>query len=322
MGWSNLIEGKTILVTGGTGSFGHVAIVNLLKSKPREIRVMARHEDSLHTMARTFPDPRLKFIVGDVRDERRVFEVSEKVDIILHVAALKQVPDCEVHPFEAVKTNILGAENVRRAAIANEVEAVVAISTDKAVKPVNAMGMTKALQEKIMTSNEMQNHKTRFMVVRYGNVMGSTGSVIPLFLEMLSKNQSLVVTDFKMTRFLLSLDDALQLVFTALKHGMGREIFVLKCPACRIKDLAEVIAAGRVDVVEGKIRPGEKIHETLIHEDEMRRSQESSTYYTIFPSDSNTVSLSTQAGEFTSENARRLSKEELKALLKQHGWIK
>ena len=312
---------KTILVSGGTGSFGHQMTEELLKLDVKEIRIFSRGEDLQHKMAMEYPDRRLKFIIGDVRDYQRVLESTRNVHIIFNAAALKQVPDCENHPLEAVKTNVLGAHNVKEAAITNEVAKVITISTDKAVKPVNAMGMTKALQEKIMTSDELDVGITRFLVIRYGNVVGSRGSVIPLFKERIKKRLPIYVTDLRMTRFLLTLKDATQLAFKALLEGKGKEIFVLKRPACVIKDLAEVMANGKVKTLKGKIRPGEKIHETLVQEDEMRRAVEEDEYYIIHPYGTKGVpKLRIALPEYTSENAQRLNKDNIRVLLKKEGY--
>ncbi len=316
------LRGKTVLITGGTGSFGHQMTEELLRFDVKEIRIFSRGEDLQHKMAMEYPDHRLNFIIGDVRDFQRTLEATRNADVIFNAAALKQVPDCEYHPFEAVKTNILGAHNVKEAAITNEVSRLVTISTDKAVKPINAMGMTKALQEKVMTSNEAGVQTTKFLVIRYGNVIGSRGSVIPLFNDMIKKKQPLYVTDFRMTRFLLSLKDAIQLAFKALLDGKGNEIFVLKRPACLMKDLAETLAQGKVKVLEGNIRPGEKIHETLVQEDEMRRAVEEDEYYIIQPHGVKGVpKLKTKLLEYTSENARRLNKNEIRLLLEKEGYM-
>jgi FlaA1/EpsC-like NDP-sugar epimerase len=308
------LKNKTLLITGGTGSFGHQMTEELLKTNVKEIRIFSRGEDLQHKMAIEFPDKRLNFIIGDVRDYHRVLESTRKVDVIFNAAALKQVPDCERHPLEAVKTNVLGAYNVKEAAIINGVSKVVSISTDKAVKPINAMGMTKALQEKIMQTGEVYSHNTKFMVVRYGNVMGSRGSVIPFFKDRIEKKQPLYVSDFRMTRFLLPILDAVQLAFKALFE-------VLKKPACLVKNLAEVMADGRVEVLEGKIRPGEKLHEILVQEDEMRRAVEDKEHYIIYPSGTKEVPrIQTPLLEYTSEKTCRLSKEELRILLEKQGY--
>jgi len=316
------LSGKIVLITGGTGSFGHQMTEELLKFDVKKIRIFSRGEDLQHKMAIEYPDKRLNFIIGDVRDYRRVLEATRNVDVIFNAAALKQVPDCENHPLEAVKTNILGAYNVKEAAIANGVSKVITISTDKAVKPINAMGMTKALQEKVMTADELHVRTTKFLVIRYGNVIGSRGSVIPLFKERVQKRLPLYVTDFRMTRFLLTLNDATQLAFKALLEGNGNEIFVLKRPACLIKDLAEVMAKGEVKVLEGKIRPGEKIHESLVQEDEMRRAVEEKEYYIIHPYGTKGVpKLKTTLLEYTSEDAHRLDKDDIRVLLEKEGCL-
>lgn len=316
------LEEKIVLITGGTGSFGHQIVKELLYYNVKEVRIFSRGEDLQHKMAMEFPDRRMNFILGDVRDHRRVLEATRNADIIFHAAALKQVPDCENHPLEAVKTNILGAYNVKSAAIANQVTKVITISTDKAVKPINAMGMTKALQEKVMTADEVRSYRTKFVVIRYGNVIGSRGSVIPLFKERVEKGLPLYVTDFNMTRFLLTLKDATQLAFKALLEGNGNEIFVLKRPACLIKGLAEVMANGKVDVLEGKIRPGEKIHEVLVQEDDMRRAVEEEEYYIIHPYGTEDVpKLKTELFEYTSENAHRLNKDEITVILENEEFI-
>jgi len=312
------LKDKTILIIGGTGSLGHQMTEELLKNDVKEIRIFSRHEDLQHKMAIEYPDKRLNFIIGDVRDHDRLLESTRKVDVIVNAAALKQVADCERHPLEAVKTNVLGSYNVKQVAIMNEVSKVISISTDKAVKPISAYGMTKALQEKIMTVGEVHGHNTKFMVVRCGNFMGSRGSVVPLFKDRIEKKLPLYVTDFRMTRFLLPLADVVQMVLKAVSEGKGNEIFVLKKPACLIKDLAEVMAEGRVEVLEGKIRPGEKIHEVLVQEDEMRRAVENKEYYVIYPSGTEGVPrIQTPLVEYTSENACRLTKKELQILLEK-----
>jgi FlaA1/EpsC-like NDP-sugar epimerase len=284
-----------------------------------EVRIMSRHEDLQHTMEREYPQ--FKYILGDVRDYRRVDEAMRDIDVVFHAAALKQVPDNEVHPMEAVKTNILGAYNVKQAAIKNGVDKVVFISTDKAVKPVNVMGMTKSLQERIFVAPEIET-PTKFIGVRYGNVVGSRGSVIPYFFELAGKGEELPLTSDKMTRFLLTLPNAIKLVFHALQTGKGNEIFVRKSPAANIKDLAEVI----LEVTKSKskiklvpIRPGEKIHETLVQEEEMRRTSEDKEYFTIHPY-GKYENKNAGEKEYTSENTERLNKNEIKKLLQEEGW--
>ncbi len=314
------LQDKTVLVTGGTGSFGRHIAKALLDTPVRSIRIISRDEDLQHQMASTYDDSRLRFMIGDVRDVDRMRESMRGVDYVFHAAALKQVPDCEMHPYEAVKTNVIGANNVKMAADAENVEAVVFVSTDKAVKPVNAMGMSKALQEKILLSPESDG--TRICGVRYGNVVGSRGSVIPLFADLKKHGKALTVTHPDMTRFLLTLDDAIQLVFKALADGRPRELFVMKRPACRILELAEVISEGRVPVEIGAVRPGEKIHETLVQEEEMRRSMEDKEFYRICPPGSKGVpKLASKYDEYTSENTERIGKQGLASLLRREGWL-
>ena len=229
MNYSSVLNNKKILITGGTGSFGHQMILELMRYKPKLIRIFSRDEDKQHNLKQEFLDTpildKMQFMIGDVRDYERVYSVTKDMDIIFHAAALKQVPSVEAHPYEAVKTNIIGAFNVVTAAVAQKVEKVVAISTDKAVKPVNAMGMTKALQEKLILSDEITKDKTTFCCVRYGNVLGSRGSVIPLWDKRLEQNKPLPITHPEMTRFMLTLSQAIDLVFYSLKHAKGGEIF-------------------------------------------------------------------------------------------------
>lgn len=307
---------RIVCIIGGTGSLGHSLTENLLKTDVEEIRIFSRGEDLQHKMRIEFPDERVNLITGDVRDYNRLLESTRQVDTIINAAALKQVADCERHPFEAVKTNILGAYNVKQVAIVNEVENVVSISTDKAAKPVSAYGMTKGLQEKIMTTSEVESRKTKFTVARFGNYINSRGSVIPLFQSRVANKMPLYVTDFRMTRFMILLSDAVKTIFKILLEAKGNETFVLKKPACLIKDLAEVIADERVEVLEGKIRPGEKLHEILVQEDEMRRAVETEEHYIIYPSGTEGApKLKKQLVEYSSEDERRLTNNEIRNLL-------
>jgi|SRR5688572_8445096 len=281
------LSGATILITGGTGSFGNRVAAHLLKYNPREIRIYSRDEKKQWEMQRQLPG--LRYVLGDVRDLTRLMEATRGVDYVFHAAALKQVPSCETYPFEAVKTNVLGAHNACEAAIANGVKTFVALSTDKAVKPVNAMGISKALMEKIVCSFNQLETATVFCCVRYGNVMGSRGSVIPLFRHLIAAGQPVTLTVPEMTRFLLTLDQSVELVFHAMTHAQGGEIFVRKAPACTVQDLAEAMclkysgqgAAHPIEVVG--IRQGEKIHETLVNEYEMQRCAETDTFFQIYP---------------------------------------
>ena len=315
-GSEKMFEDKTVLVTGGTGSFGHQIIRVLLKFEPKEVRIYSRGEDRQYQMRLKFPQKNVKFIIGDVRDYNRLLEATANVDIIYHAAALKQVPLIEEHPFEAIQTNVYGTVNVKKAAIQNRVEKTILISTDKAVKPVNAYGMTKALAEKIFTCNEFLNY-SKFSVVRYGNVIGSTGSVIPLFRRLMNEKKPLPITDKRMTRFLISLKQAIDLVLYCTKNMEGGEIYVPRLPACRIVDLAKVMGGKNHPIEIIGIRPGEKIHECLVQEDEMRRAIIIEDYFVIPPYGSH----SKLEGEYTSENALRVKKEQLRELLKECGWL-
>jgi UDP-N-acetylglucosamine 4,6-dehydratase len=315
----SLIKGKTLLVTGGTGSFGQAILGTLAKRGPgpKEVRVLSRHEDLQHSIAQKYPQ--FKFLIGDVRDPSRLSEVFSGVDIVFHAAALKQVPDCEIHPMEAVKTNILGAFNVRTAAIENNVESVVYISTDKAVKPVNVMGMTKAIQERMFSTPELKV-STRFVGVRYGNVLGSRGSVVPYFVSLGKEKKDLPVTDARMTRFMLTLQNAIELVFFALEKGSQGEVFVRKSPATKISQVAEVIAEYYSCKTKATgIRPGEKIHEVLIQEDEMRRAEERGEYFVLHPP--GTFQSGRTYEEYSSDRAELLGKRQIRELLKREKWL-
>ncbi len=284
--FENLLKGKRVLVTGGTGSFGNTIINSLLKMDPEKIVIFSRDENKQYHMKNRLEEheSRLKFIIGDVRDIEKLKQSFKGIDVIYHAAAYKHVPGYESFPMEAVKTNLLGAYNVKMAAIENDVKKVVTISTDKAVKPVNVMGMTKALQERVMFDDT--DSTTDFICVRYGNVLSSRGSVIPFFKERIKNKKFLPITHSDMTRFLLSLEQAIGLVFYATKYGKNGQLFVKKMPACKITDLAKVmgeILANNPNYptkIVG-IRPGEKIHELLVSEEEMRRAKETEDYYII-----------------------------------------
>ena len=281
------LAGTTILITGGTGSFGNRVGAHLLRHRPAEIRIYSRDEKKQWEMQRALPQ--LRYIIGDVRDPERLNEAMNGVDIVFHAAALKQVPSCETYPFEAVKTNVIGSQNACEAAKANGVKTFVALSTDKAVKPVNAMGMSKAVMEKIVCSQNQMGGKTVFCCVRYGNVIGSRGSVIPMFRRQIEDRQPIAVTVPEMTRFLLTLDQSVGLVLHAMTHAQGGEIFVRKAPACTVQALAETMrlkySPQRVKhpIKITGIRPGEKIHEILVNEYEIRRSVETNEYFRIHP---------------------------------------
>lgn len=282
-------KGKVILVTGGTGSFGNFVVRRLMEHEPKEIRVFSRDEKKQYDMRvfyRAYKN--LTFVIGDVRNYESINEAMQGVDSVFHAAALKQVPTCEHFPMEAVRTNILGVNNVVQAALSSQVKTVVAISTDKAVKPVNVMGMTKALQERIVLEGNLSklNRGTRLACVRYGNVLRSRGSVVPFFRRQLSLGQKLTITDERMTRFLLTLNDAIDLVFHASEHTLGGEVFVRKAPSGRVVDLASLISEEykvpfHYEVIG--MLPGEKINEILISEEEMIRTEDMGQYYRILP---------------------------------------
>lgn len=323
------LKDRNILIIGGTGSFGHQITSELIKGKANQISILSRDEKKQYDMKNEFEDHSdiLEFIIGDVRNYSKVYETMKGIDVVYHAAALKQVPNCELHPFEAVKTNIVGAENVRRAAIEKNVNTVVAVSTDKAVKPVNAMGMTKAIQEKILLNSNNQKDSTKFVCVRYGNVIGSRGSVIPFFKKRIEDNKFLPITSYKMTRFLLRLEEAIDLVFKATIEGETGQLFVKKMPACYITDLAKVMCTtitGREDypIKEVGIRPGEKIHEVLVSEEEMRRAFETENHYIIYSHGKlENPLLSKNLTEYSSDKANILKLGEINDLLTKTGWI-
>ncbi|WP_246271121.1 SDR family NAD(P)-dependent oxidoreductase [Nitrosopumilus cobalaminigenes] len=333
MDYSSVLNNKNILITGGTGSFGHQMITELMRYKPKSIRIFSRDEDKQHNLKQELLDnpilKKIQFVIGDVRDYERIFSVTKGIDIIFHAAALKQVPSVEAHPYEAVKTNITGAFNVVTAAVAQKVKNVIAVSTDKAVKPVNAMGMTKALQEKLILSDEITKDKTIFCCVRYGNVLGSRGSVIPLWDKRLDQNKPLPITHQDMTRFMLTLSQAIDLVFYSLKNSKGGEIFVKKAPATKMISLARAYA----ELKTGKknypleyigIRAGEKIDEVLVSEEEMRHVEEKKDHFVIKREneiDNSFVKKSTKFIEYGSGTIPHLNTEELKILMKKLKWV-
>ena len=275
------MKGKTVLITGGTGSFGKAATEMILAQKPKKLIIFSRDELKQFEMSKDYPE--VVFFVGDVRDKDRLYRAFTDVDLVIHAAALKQIPSCEYNPFEAIKTNVLGAQNVIEAAIDRGVKKVVALSTDKAANPINLYGATKLCSDKLFVAgNAYSGGKgTRFAVVRYGNVVGSRGSVIPFF-KSIRQTGRIPITDERMTRFWITLEGAVQLVFTAFDKMQGGEIFVPKIPSMKITDLAEAVAPDcEIDIIG--IRPGEKLHELMIPEDDARRTLDMGDYYIIQP---------------------------------------
>ena len=298
----------TLLISGATGSFGNAVLNRFLRTDIREIRIFSRDEKKQDHMRRRYDDPKLKFYIGDVRDYASVLNATRGVDYIFHAAALKQVPSCEFHPMEAVKTNILGTENVLEAAIQNRVKRVVCLSTDKAVYPINAMGISKAMMEKVMVakSRNLDDDVTVICGTRYGNVMGSRGSVIPLFVEQIKGARPLTITDPTMTRFMMTLEDAVNLVLYAFDKAKNGDIFVQKAPAATVETLAQAMLSlldspgHRIDVIG--TRHGEKLFETLLSREEMAAATDLGDYFRI-PPDLRDLNY----GKFVEQGERRIS---------------
>ena len=282
-----MFDGKKILITGGTGSLGQALTKRLLQSKVSNIRIFSRNESDQIDMESKFNDKRLRFLLGDIRDYSRLLRAMESVDIVFHTAALKHVPKIEYNPFEGIKTNILGSQNVIDACLEQNVEKVIAIGTDKAVSPLNTYGATKALMEKLfMSANNYVNrekHRTKFITIRYGNVLGSSGSVIPKFIDLIKKNKAVTITDPKMTRFTITMNEALDFILNATKIGQGSEIFIPKMKAydmnTLVKTLSELFGEVKQEIIG--IREGEKLHEALINEDEIRYAWNTNNMYML-----------------------------------------
>jgi UDP-glucose 4-epimerase len=325
-----MFQDRTLLITGGTGSFGNAVLRRFLASDLREIRILSRDEKKQDDMRKRYASPKLKFYLGDVRNERSVEAAMRGVDYCFHAAALKQVPSCEFHPMEAVRTNVQGTENVLHAAIAAGVERVVCLSTDKAVYPINAMGISKAMMEKVMvaTSRNLEGTGTVICGTRYGNVMASRGSVIPLFVEQVLAGRPITVTDPAMTRFMMTLDDAVELVLYAFARGGNGDIFVQKAPAATVKVLTQAILElmRRPDheVREIGTRHGEKLYEVLLSREERACAQDLDDYFRV-PPDGRDLNYAkfveqgeeriTHGEEYSSHNTRRLDVEGMKQLL-------
>lgn len=324
-----MFRDKVLLITGGTGSFGNAVLSRFLHSDFAEIRIFSRDEKKQEDMRLALKSDKVKFYIGDVRLYDSVHDALAGVDYVFHAAALKQVPSCEFYPMEAVRTNVIGAENVIRAATAQKVSRCVVLSTDKAVYPINAMGMSKAMMEKVMVANSRLGTppKTILSATRYGNVMASRGSVIPLFLQQIREGRPLTITDPNMTRFLMSLEESVDLVLYAFEHAQPGDIFVQKASAATIGDLAQALLELTGSKSEVKVigtRHGEKLYESLVSREEMVRSEDLGGYYRI-PTDSRDLNYNkyfvegdiqmSQLEDYTSHNTRRLGVEEVKKVL-------
>lgn len=331
-----MFKDKVLMITGGTGSFGNTVLNRFLSTDVSEIRIFSRDEKKQEDMRIAMNHEKLKFYIGDVRDYDSIHQALKGVDYVFHAAALKQVPSCEFYPMEAVKTNVMGTENVLNAATANGVSRVVVLSTDKAVYPINAMGISKAMAEKLMVAKARMQRRgeTVFCATRYGNVMASRGSVIPLFVAQLKEGKPLTVTDPNMTRFLMSLEDSVDLVLYAYEHGRQGDIFVQKAPASTIADLAQALKEIFQRDNEIRIigtRHGEKLYESLISREEMAHAEDRGGYYRI-PADNRDLNYAkyfsegeetiSRLDDYTSHNTNRLNVEEVKKLLLKLDFIK
>lgn len=327
-----MFKNKTLLITGGTGSFGNAVLRRFLNTDIKEIRIFSRDEKKQDDMRKHFNSDKLKFYIGDVRDSQSINTAMRGVDYVYHAAALKQVPSCEFYPLEAVKTNVLGTENVLEAAIANNVERVVCLSTDKAVYPINAMGISKAMMEKVIVakSRNLEHTNTTICCTRYGNVMASRGSVIPLFIRQVVNNEPITITDPTMTRFMMTLDDAVDLVLHAFENGKNGDIFVQKAPAATIQVLVtallEMLKKPEHVVNVIGTRHGEKLFEALCSREEMFVAQEQGEYFRV-PADNRDLNYSkffeegdadlSKVEDYNSHNTERLDVEGMKQLLRK-----
>jgi UDP-glucose 4-epimerase len=330
-----MFDDKVLMITGGTGSFGNAVLERFLHTAVREIRVFSRDEKKQEDMRIALNDPKLRFYIGDVRQYDSVYDAMHGVDYVFHAAALKQVPSCEFYPLEAIRTNVLGAENVMNAAIARGVKRMIVLSTDKAVYPINAMGLSKAMMEKLMVAKSRlrEDGETILCATRYGNVMASRGSVIPLFISQLKAGKPLTVTDPSMTRFLMSLPDSVDLVLHAYEHGRQGDIFVQKAPASTVEVLARAlirIFGGEGDLRVIGTRHGEKLFESLVSREEMAKAADDGGYYRI-PADNRDLNYAkyfvegetavSKLDDYTSHNTRRLDVDEVCELLMRLDYV-
>ena len=334
-----MFEGKTILITGGTGSLGHALTKKLLNSGVEAIRIFSRNESNQIAMESNFDDKRLRFFVGDIRDSERLFSALEDVDIVFHAAALKHVPKIEYNPFESIKTNVIGSQNVIDNSLKQNVEKVVCVGTDKAVSPLNTYGATKLLMEKLFVSANnyinTEKHRTKFVAVRYGNVLGSSGSVIPRFIDLIKKNKPITITDSDMTRFTITMDEALEFILNATIFGKGSEIFIPKLKSYEMSTLIESLneLCGEIKQEFVGIRPGEKFHETLINHDEILYAWQINDMYMLanphyqlfndqdilenYPG----IEKITEMKSYSSDTTENITKQELKEKILELGLI-
>ena len=334
-----MFEGKTILITGGTGSLGHALTKKLLNSGVEAIRIFSRNESNQIAMESNFDDKRLRFFVGDIRDSERLFSALENVDIVFHAAALKHVPKIEYNPFESIKTNVIGSQNVIDNSLKQNVEKVVCVGTDKAVSPLNTYGATKLLMEKLFVSANnyinTEKHRTKFVAVRYGNVLGSSGSVIPRFIDLIKKNKPITITDSDMTRFTITMDEALEFILNATIFGKGSEIFIPKLKSYEMSTLIESLneLCGEIKQEFVGIRPGEKFHETLINHDEILYAWQINDMYMLanphyqlfndqdilenYPG----IEKITEMKSYSSDTTEKITKQELKEKILEFGLI-
>ena len=329
------LNSKNFLITGGTGSFGTTLCNHLLKRNVKNVRIFSRDENKQYQMRKNIKDSRVNFCIGDIRDYDSILNACYQVDYVFHAAALKQVPSCEFYPMEAVKTNIIGTENLLKAATNSNLEKVVLLSTDKAVYPINAMGLSKAMMEKLMLSKNLINDmNTIFCATRYGNVMCSRGSVIPLFVSQIKNNIPITITDPQMTRYLMSLDESVDLVMHAFNNGSQGDIFVQKSPACTLLDLVtalkNIFNYKKENIIIGT-RHGEKLYESLLSREEMARVEDNGKFFRL-PSDNRSLNydkffkegkeINKENKEYTSHNTKRLSVEEIQEILLGLDFIK
>jgi len=325
-----MFDGKKVLITGGTGSLGIALTKEILKTRVDTIRIYSRNESKQIEMQNEVNDTRLRFLIGDVRDKERLSKALEDIEIVIHAAALKHVPIVEYNPFEAIKTNVLGSQNVIECCLEEDVEIAICVGTDKAVSPLNTYGATKHLMEDLFTTasnyTNPKRHKTKFIAVRYGNVLASSNSVIPKFIEQIKKGKELTVTDFSMTRFNITMNQAIKLIFDSIKLGHGGEIFIPKLKSYKLETLKDAlfeVFKTKVNVEKILVRPGEKFHESLINEEELRNTYETDEYYIILDKQMNSDTFSkwdnleetTRTEQYSSDKVELFTKDELIKIL-------